>query len=125
MEPLKVGLFVEGEIHGTTLKDVYVLPRTAFREARYILTLDAEQRILRKEVDPIWMDSEVIVFRDSSITPGTLVSTTQIALAIDGMHVQLAGQERPKRPGKRPGGPGNRPGGGKGRPGGKAPGGQP
>jgi RND family efflux transporter MFP subunit len=121
VEPLKVGLFVEGEIHGTTLKDVYVLPRTAFREARYILTLDAEQRILRKEVDPLWMDSEVIVFRDPSITPGTLVSTTQIALAIDGMHVQLAGQERPKRPG----GPGKRPGGGKGRPGGKAPGGQP
>ena len=126
-EPMKVGLFVEGEIHGTTLEDVYVLPRTTFREARYILTLDAEQRIKRTEVNPLWMDSEVIVFRDPAITPGTLVLTTQIALAIDGMQVQLAGQERPKRPGGPGGrgGQGKRPGGGKGRPGGKAPGGQP
>ncbi len=105
-QPLKVGLFVQAEIQGTVLEDVYVLPRTAFREARYILTLDEENRIHRKEVDPLWMDAEVIVFRDESIPAGTLVSITQIALAIDGMQVQPAGQERRKKgPGaKRPGG---------------------
>jgi len=52
--PLKVGLFVEAEIEGKALEDVYVLPRTALREARFVLTLDAENRIHRVPVEPLW-----------------------------------------------------------------------
>ena len=98
-QPLKVGLFVEASIQASVLEDVYVLPRTALREARYILTLDAEQRIHRTQVEPLWMDKDVIVFRDPSIKPGTLVTTTPLALAIDGLKVLPAGAARPERPG--------------------------
>ena len=105
-QPLKVGLFVEARIEGTVLEDVFVLPRRAFREASYILTLDQDDRIKRVPVQPLWADNSVIVFRTGTIQPGTLACLTQLPLAIDGMHVrptlsaevadrqsQVAGQE--------------------------------
>lgn len=110
-EPLKVGLFVEAEIEGSVLKDVYVLPRTALREARYIMALDDDYRIRRVPVNPIWMDKDVIVFREDALAEGRLVSVTQIALAIDGLKVWPTGVPRPE-----PGGQGRGPGAGKGGP---------
>lgn len=85
--PLKVGLFVEAVIEGRTLADMYVLPRTALREAKYVLTLTDDNRIQRVAVDPVWSTAEEVVFREPSIEPGTLASLTQMALAIDGMEV--------------------------------------
>lgn len=112
-QPLKVGLFVDAAIQGSVLEDVYVLPRTAFREASYILALDADYRIRRTPVKPLWLDQDVIVFRDPSITPGTLVTTTPIALAIDGLKVLPSGAPKPERPpregGQGRGGEGGRP----------------
>lgn len=87
-QPLKVGLFVEAEIQGKVLKDVYRLPRTALREDTFVLTLDEENRIRRVAVDPLWSDAEEVIFRNETIEPGTLVSLTQMALAIDGMEVK-------------------------------------
>jgi len=86
--PLKVGLFVEAHIAGKSLEEVYVLPRTALREARFVLTLDGENRIHRVEVDPLWSTSALVVFREPTIQPGTPASLTQMALALDGMKVQ-------------------------------------
>ncbi|MGC9450022.1 MAG: efflux RND transporter periplasmic adaptor subunit [Oceanipulchritudo sp.] len=94
-QPLKVGLFVEARIQGTTLQDVYILPRTALREARYVLTIDDEDRIFRVPVDPLWSNADVVVFREQSIAPGTLAAITRIPLAIDGMHVQPTPVEEP------------------------------
>jgi RND family efflux transporter MFP subunit len=98
-QPLKVGLFVEAKIESTVLEDVYVLPRTAFREASYILKLDEEMRIRRVAVEPLWMDKSVVVFREPSLPPGTFVTLTQIPLAIDGLQVQPEGMggKEPKR----------------------------
>jgi RND family efflux transporter MFP subunit len=87
-QPLKVGLFVEATVRGKLLKDVYRLPRTALREDRFVLTLDDEKRIQRVEIVPLWSDAEEVVFREEAIVPGTLVSLTQMALAIDGMQVK-------------------------------------
>lgn len=86
--PLKVGLFVEAVIEGRTLEEVYRLPRTALREDRFVLTIDAGNRIHRVPVDPLWADAGEVVFREPAIEPGTLVSLTQMALAIDGLQVE-------------------------------------
>jgi RND family efflux transporter MFP subunit len=91
--PLKVGLFVEARIEGKQLADVYVLPRTALRESRYVLTIDDENRLKRVEVTPLWSDANQVIFREPSIQPGTRVSLTQMALAIDGMHVVVVGRK--------------------------------
>lgn len=88
-EPLKIGLFVEAEIKGTTLEDVYVLPRTALREGRYVVTINEEDNTIRRvAVEPLWATSEVAVFREPAIEPGTLVSLTAMTLAVDGMSVR-------------------------------------
>lgn len=89
-QPLKVGMFVEAKVQGRELEGVYRLPRTALREDKFVLTLDAENRIQRVEVTPIWSDANEVVFREASIPAGTLVSLTQMALAIDGMQVKPA-----------------------------------
>jgi RND family efflux transporter MFP subunit len=94
--PLKVGLFVEAEIEGKTLKDMYVLPRTALREARYVLTLTDDNRLRRVPVDPAWTTRDEVVFREPSIPPGTRASLTQMALAIDGMQVVPVSSEEPE-----------------------------
>lgn len=96
-QPLKVGLFVEAEIEGKTLEDVYVLPRTALREARFVLTITEDNRLLRVPVEPIWATSREVIFRTPEIEPGTRVSLTQMALALDGMPVQpiMEGEEAP------------------------------
>lgn len=86
-QPLKVGLFVEAFIEGRILQDVYVLPRTALREAKYVLTIDEENRLFRVPVQPLWSNAEVAVFREPLIEPGTMVSLTQMALALDGLRV--------------------------------------
>jgi RND family efflux transporter MFP subunit len=86
-QPLKVGLFVEARIQGRSLQDVYVLPRTALREARYVLTIDEDNRLLRVPVEPLWTTADQVVFREPAIAPGTIASVTQVALAIDGMQV--------------------------------------
>jgi RND family efflux transporter MFP subunit len=103
-QPLKVGLFVEARIEGRTLEDVYVLPRTALREARFVLTIDEENRLLRVPVEALWATAAEVVFREPAIEPGTLASVTQVALAIDGMHVQpiVQGRDKPARPGPAP-----------------------
>jgi RND family efflux transporter MFP subunit len=94
--PLKVGLFVEAEIEGKTLEDMYILPRTALREARYVLTLTDDNRLRRVPVDPAWTTREEVVFREPSIVPGTRASLTQMALAIDGMQVVPVSSEEPE-----------------------------
>ncbi|MFO7725058.1 MAG: efflux RND transporter periplasmic adaptor subunit, partial [Oceanipulchritudo sp.] len=91
--PLKVGLFVEAVIEGRTLEDMYVLPRTALREATYVLTLTEDNRLHRVAVDPVWSTTDEVVFREPSIEPGTRVSLTQMALAIDGMEVVPVSEE--------------------------------
>lgn len=102
-QPLKVGLFVEARIRGATLEDVYVLPRPALREGRFVLTLDADNRIGRVEAPLIWSNAREIVFRQPEIAPGTLVSLTQMALAIDGMEVVPLVDGKPLGPDKGPG----------------------
>ncbi len=85
-QPLKVGLFVEAQIRGSVLKDVYTLPRTALREARFVLTLDEEDH--RVPIEPLWSNTDTVVFRSGEIPAGTLACITQIPLAIDGMEVK-------------------------------------
>lgn len=89
IQPLKVGLFVEAAIEGRVLPDVYVLPRTALREARYVVTVNEETNTIRRvAIDPIWTTTDSVVFRSDQIEPGTMVSLTPLAIAVDGMTVR-------------------------------------
>lgn len=92
-EPLKRGLFVEAEIEGKLLEDVYRMPRTALREGRYVLTLTGDNGLKRIPVDSLWNTAEEVVFRERAIEPGTRACLTQLALAVDGMKVKPLGSD--------------------------------
>lgn len=92
-EPLKVGLFVDAEIQGRTIDQVYTLPRTALREGRFVVTVDESNQVQRVPIDTIWATEDLVVFDEPAITPGTLASVTPLAFAVDGMAVRPVGKD--------------------------------
>ena len=85
--PLKVGMFVKAEIEGKTMKDVFVVPRSALREGRDLLLIDKENRLSRRTVDILWSDRQNIVVGDS-LKNGDLLCLTPLPFAADGAGVK-------------------------------------
>ncbi len=84
--PLKVGLFVEATIEGEVLENVFLLPRSALRENRFILIVTPENELRRRTVEPIWSSGPQIVLREG-LQAGEVVCLTRVAYAIDGLGV--------------------------------------
>ena len=87
--PLLVGLFVDVEIGGKLLKNVVELPSSAVFQHNLLYSLDAEQRVQRKQVKVLKVDAEriwvqgdlapgeqVIVDRQGYVSPGVKVRLT-------------------------------------------------
>jgi len=110
--PLKVGQFVEAEIEGRALEDVFVIPRTALRENQYLLIIDRENKIDRRTVDVVWSDGDEIVVREN-LTQGEVLCVSAIQFAVQGMAVSatIDGVAPERR--MRPVGRGGRPGAGR------------
>ncbi len=85
--PLKVGMFVQAEIEGETMKDVFVVPRSTLREGRDLLIIDGENRLSRRPVKILWSDRQNIIVGDS-LKNGELLCLTPLPFAADGAVVQ-------------------------------------
>ena len=85
--PLKIGQFVEAELHGVTLEDVFVLPRSAVRENRFVLMVDENNKIRREEISILWADSGNIVIRDPE-KEGHILCKTPLLFAVNGTEVR-------------------------------------
>lgn len=85
--PLRVGQFVEAEISGKQLRDVFVIPQTALRENKYVWVIEKENRLARKEVETIWSDAGIVVVKDG-VRAGEVLCTTAVPYAIDGTTVR-------------------------------------
>ncbi len=92
--PLKVGMFVKSEIMGKTLKNVFVLPRSALREGRDLLLIDKDNRLERRPVDILWSDRNHIIVGDS-LKDGELLCLTALSFAAEGAPVspRVQGEE--------------------------------
>lgn len=75
--PLKVGQFVEAEIEGTLLRDVFVLPREALRLGGAVDVVDESSRIARRDVEIVWRDASHVVV-GAGLAAGALVSVTPL-----------------------------------------------
>ncbi len=84
--PLKVGMFVEAEIEGHLLKDVYVIPRKAVRQGNMIVTVDSENKLQRHLVDVIWNDADSVITR-TAIPDDERLCITPLAFAPSGTEV--------------------------------------
>lgn len=89
---LKIGQFLEAQIFGKQLKDVFVLPRQAVRGANTVHLIDADNRLQRRELDIIWRDKKQLI-ASGPLQPGERLSLTALPFAADGIKVQIAGEQ--------------------------------
>ena len=90
--PLRIGQYVEAQIAGTVLKDVFVLPRASLREDREVLIVNKDSQIERREVVVAWTDEQTAAVSDGLVAGDVLVTTplstvtngTPVRATIDG-----------------------------------------
>ncbi|MCL6416150.1 efflux RND transporter periplasmic adaptor subunit [Aestuariirhabdus sp. Z084] len=100
--PLKIGQFVEAEIEGSLLTDVFVMPRSALRQDNQISLVSGNQ-LKRQGINLVWSDARAAVI-EGSLAQGDLLVTSPTGSAISGTPVtintidgeeQLAGKVTP------------------------------
>lgn len=89
--PLTIGAFVEAEIAGDPLQDVYVIPRAAVRAGNEIILIDRPQNTLRRmTVDPmVSNEKHIVVSASAPKAPkhGDVLCLTPIPFPADGARV--------------------------------------
>lgn len=95
--PLKAGQFVEADIIGETLTDVFIIPRSSLREGREVLLIDGN-KLIRRDVEIVWSDSKNVIVRNS-LNPGEVLCLTPLTYAAEGAPVvpHLAGETTPDK----------------------------
>lgn len=90
LPPLKVGQFVEAEISGETLQDVFVIPRGAVRAGNEIILITPKNTLRRMLVDPLVGDAKQIVISASAPKApkeGDVLCVTPIPFPAEGARV--------------------------------------
>jgi RND family efflux transporter MFP subunit len=95
--PLAVGLFVEADIVGRLVPDVFVLPRAVLRGLNRIFVVDDEDQLRFRDVDVLRIHGEEVVIRDG-LEEGERVCVSPLELAVDGMPVRVAQESREASP---------------------------
>jgi len=90
--PLAVGMFVEAEIEGVTVRNAVALPRAVLRGVGQVYVLDGQGRLRFRAVEVLQMDRDRMIL-SAGVEPGELVVTTPIETATDGMRVRRAAEE--------------------------------
>lgn len=85
--PLAVGLFVEAEIVGHQVDNIFVLPRSALQQNEQIYVVGDDNRLQFREITILRSVAEEIYISDG-IRPGELICLSPVNNAIPGMLVQ-------------------------------------
>jgi RND family efflux transporter MFP subunit len=85
--PLAVGLFVEAEIIGKQVSDVFVLPRSALQANEQVYVIDADNRLVFREVNVLRVVAED-VYVTSGFDSGETICLSTISNAVEGMQVR-------------------------------------
>lgn len=88
--PLKIGQFVEAEIAGETLADVFIIPRNAVRAGNEIILISPQNTLRRMTVEPLVGDEKQIVISATaakSPKEGDVLCLTPIPFPADGARV--------------------------------------
>lgn len=81
--PLKVGQFVDAEIDGLTLTNVFLIPRSAVRNGTEVLVIDDANKLYRRTIEAIWGTESEVIAR-SGVSAGDLLCLTALPFAVDG-----------------------------------------
>jgi RND family efflux transporter MFP subunit len=101
---LLLGSFVQVVFQGRKLEDVYVIDRNHLHEDDTLWLFSKENSLEIRKVD-ILARSKDKVYVSSNLEPGTLLITSQLANAADGMPLQLPGKNKNKQNATKAAGP--------------------
>lgn len=90
--PLVVGLFVDAEISGRRVADVFRLPRSALRNGDRVLIVDADNRLRQSAVEVLRTDYES-VYVAAGIDAGDRVCISPMDTFVDGLLVEVVAGE--------------------------------
>ncbi len=86
--PLKIGQFVEADIQGTLLSDVFVIPRSALRQDNQV-ALVRNKLLQRIGVDVVWSDARSAII-DTGVSTGDLLVVSPTGSATTGTRVTIS-----------------------------------
>jgi RND family efflux transporter MFP subunit len=87
---LKIGQFLEAEIEGELLTDVFIIPRRAVRAGNEIILITGGNKLSRRTVEPLISDGDQIVISahsPQSPAEGDVLCLTPIPFAAEGASV--------------------------------------
>ncbi len=98
--PLKIGQFVQADIVGEVLKDVFIIPRSAVRAGNEIILISEQNTLRRLTVEPLVADEkQIVVSIQAPKAPkvGEVLCVTPIPFPADGARVlpTIDGQKNP------------------------------
>lgn len=86
--PFAVGLFVEAEIEGRRVDDVYAVPRSALRGNDRVVVVDPEGRARVRSIALLQRLPDRVLIA-SGLEPGDRVVTSPLSLTVEGMPVEI------------------------------------
>lgn len=90
--PLKVGQFVEAEIKGQVLENVFVIPAAALHAGNQLFLVDENQQLSKQKVKVVWQDSEFVVI-EHGLNAGDQLVLTPVSSKLIGSKVNIADQK--------------------------------
>ncbi len=85
---LAEGTFVEVRFMGKELDDVFVIPRTAFRDNYSVWVIDNENKLYIKKTVPLRIERDKVIIREG-LSEGDRVVLTNISGAANGMRLRV------------------------------------
>lgn len=90
--PLKVGQFVEAEIKGQVLENIFVIPAAALHAGNQLFLVDENQQLSKQKVKVVWQDSEFVVI-EHGLNAGDQLVLTPVSSKLIGSKVNIADQK--------------------------------
>jgi RND family efflux transporter MFP subunit len=84
---LAVGTFVDVRIRGSVIENVFIVPRTAFRDNSTVWIMDADKKLQIRKVVPLRIEKEEIIVTEG-LRDGDMIVLTNISGAAVGMKLR-------------------------------------
>lgn len=85
--PLPIGLFVQADIIGKRVDNLFSLPRSVIRNNNQVLVVDAENKMYYRDVEIFRLEEDRVLI-SAGLLPGEFICTSPIQAVVDGMTVQ-------------------------------------
>jgi len=86
--PLLLGEYVNAEIEGQELEDVFRIPRTAFRDNDKVWLASADGKLSIRQIMPLWRGREAILV-SNGLSDGERLVISNLSTPVDGMAIRV------------------------------------